>query len=63
MRSEVVEVVESFNEGEKICFKPGTVHLAGNVLDDPPPGEEKNLRRPRNSLDRGMAKEERVVWR
>lgn len=30
----------SFNEGEKICFKvdgPGTVHLTGNLLDDPPP--------------------------
>merc|ERR1711915_961015 len=32
----------SFNEGEKICFKvdgPGTVHLTGNLLDDPPPGD------------------------
>merc|ERR1719320_2175661 len=30
----------SFNEGEKICFKvdgPGTVHMTGNLLDDPPP--------------------------
>ena len=29
----------SFNEGEKICFKvdgPGTVHMTGNLLDDPP---------------------------
>jgi len=29
----------SFNQGEKICFKvdgPGTVHLTGNLLDDPP---------------------------
>jgi len=32
----------SFNEGEKICFKidgAGTVHLTGNLLDDPPPGD------------------------
>jgi len=32
----------SFNEGEKICFKvdgSGTVHLTGNLLDDPPPTE------------------------
>ena len=32
----------SFNEGEKICFKidgSGTVHLTGNLLDDPPPGD------------------------
>jgi len=32
----------SFNEGEKICFKvdgPGTVHLTGNLLDDPSPGD------------------------
>jgi len=29
----------AFNEGEKICFKvdgPGTVHMTGNLLDDPP---------------------------
>ena len=29
----------SFNKGEKICFKvdgPGTVHMTGNLLDDPP---------------------------
>ena len=28
----------AFNEGEKICFKvdgPGTVHLTGNLMDDP----------------------------
>jgi len=33
----------SFNEGEKICFKvdgSGTVHLTGNLLDDPPPGAD-----------------------
>ena len=32
----------TFNEGEKICFKidgSGTVHLTGNLLDDPPPGD------------------------
>jgi len=32
----------AFNEGEKICFKidgSGTVHLTGNLLDDPPPGD------------------------
>jgi FK506-binding nuclear protein len=33
----------AFNEGEKICFKvdgPGTVHLTGNLMDDPNDGSD-----------------------